>query len=49
VVDIDIAYLDSTNWIDEDMHERFRWLRDRDPVHWSEKDDVWVITRYEDV
>ncbi|MAG30996.1 MAG: hypothetical protein CL908_08910 [Deltaproteobacteria bacterium] len=48
-MDIDIAYLDSKNWIDEEMHERFRWLRQHDPIHWSEKDDVWVISRFEDV
>jgi cytochrome P450 family 142 subfamily A polypeptide 1 len=48
MVDIDIEYLVSDNW-DADMPERFRWLRDNDPIHWSEKDQVWVVTRYEDV
>ncbi len=48
-MDIDIAYLDSANWRDDDMHERFRWLRQHDPVRWSEKDNLWLITRYEDV
>ena len=48
-MDIDVAYLDSANWQNEDMHERFRWLRQHDPVRWSEKDDLWLITSYEDV
>ncbi|MGI9591071.1 MAG: cytochrome P450 [Myxococcota bacterium] len=47
--DVDISYADSSNWVEDDMRERFRWLRDNDPVYWSEKDQLWVITRHEDV
>ena len=49
MVDVDIAYLDSRNWDEEAMLERSRWLRDHDPVHWSDKDGLWVISRFEDV
>jgi cytochrome P450 family 142 subfamily A polypeptide 1 len=31
------------------MTARLRWLRENDPVHWSEKDQLWVLTRFEDV
>ncbi len=48
-MDVDIAYLHSPNWVIADMHERFAWLRENDPVHWSEPDGLWVISRYEDV
>jgi len=26
-----------------------RWLRDNDPVHWDAKNDLWLLTRHEDV
>jgi cytochrome P450 family 142 subfamily A polypeptide 1 len=48
-VEIDVNYLESKTWVERDMRERFRWLREHDPVHWSERDQVWVITKYADV
>jgi len=27
----------------------YRWLRDHDPVHWSDSFNAWVVTRYADV
>ncbi len=47
-MEIDVAYLGSENW-DAQMTERLRWLRENDPVHWSEPDDLWLVTKYEDV
>ena len=47
--DVDISYVDSPNWVEADMRERFRWLRENDPVYWSEKDQLWVVTRHDDV
>ena len=46
---IDVSYLESNTWVEQDMRERFRWLRENDPVYWSEMDKVWVITKYADV
>ncbi len=46
---IDVKYLDSNTWVEQDMRERFTWLRENDPVYWSQADDLWVITKYEDV
>ena len=46
---IDVNFLESKNWVEQDMYERFRWLRENDPVYWSEKSEVWVITSYADV
>ena len=46
---IDVNYLDSTAWDEKAMRERFRWMRENDPVYWSEKDQLWVITKFEDV
>jgi cytochrome P450 family 142 subfamily A polypeptide 1 len=45
---IDVQYLASESW-DEQMPARLRWLREHDPVHWSEKDQVWLVTKYDDV
>jgi len=47
-VDVDVHYLASSSW-DARMLERFRWLREHDPVHWSEADGLWLVTRYADV
>ncbi len=33
----------------EDPYTTYKWMRDNDPAHYSEIEDVWVLTRYEDV
>ena len=48
-MEIDVNYLESKTWVEQDMRERFRWLRENDPVYWSEKDQVWVVTKFADV
>ncbi|MBW2241294.1 MAG: cytochrome P450 [Deltaproteobacteria bacterium] len=48
-MDVDVHYLASETWIEADMRERFGWLRNNDPVYWSEKDQIWIITKFEDV
>ncbi|RIL07950.1 MAG: cytochrome P450 [Proteobacteria bacterium] len=47
-VNVNVAFLDPASW-DGSMHERMRWLRRHDPVHWSEPDGCWLVSRYEDV
>lgn len=46
--DSNISYLDSASWNDR-IWERFAWLRENDPIHWSPIDEVFVVTRFEDV
>ncbi len=48
-MDVEVDYLESKDWEEQAMRERFCWLRENDPVFWSEKDQLWVITKYEDV
>jgi cytochrome P450 family 142 subfamily A polypeptide 1 len=48
-MDIDVEYLASENWDEREMHARFAWLRENDPVRWSEKDGLWLVTRFRDV
>lgn len=33
----------------DDPYPQYQWMRDNDPAHYSEAEDVWVVTRYEDV
>jgi cytochrome P450 family 142 subfamily A polypeptide 1 len=47
-MDRDVPFLAAASW-DEDMPERMRWLRENDPVHWSEADGLWIISRFDDV
>ena len=47
-MDVDVAFLDPKTW-DRDVHERMRWLREHDPVHWSERDQCWVVSKFDDV
>jgi cytochrome P450 len=42
--------LDLKSWRNvQDPFPVFAWLRDHDPVHWSESLNSWVVTRYDDV
>ena len=45
---VDTEFCASGAW-NEEMPEIMRWLRKHDPVHWSEKDGLWVVSRFEDV
>ena len=47
-MDVDVAFLDAQSW-DASMGARMRWLRENDPVRWSEKDGLWIVSTYEDV
>lgn len=47
-MNVNVAFAESPNW-DQEIYKTFKWLRENDPVHWSEKDELWIITKYEDV
>ena len=47
-MDVNVEFLVAKNW-DEAMPERMRWLRENDPVHWSEKDQLWLVAKFDDV
>jgi cytochrome P450 family 142 subfamily A polypeptide 1 len=48
MVDVNVEYLASASW-DEAMPARLRWLRENDPIRWSEKDGLWLVSRFVDV
>jgi cytochrome P450 len=33
----------------EDPYPTYKWMRDNEPAHFSEKENIWVLTRYQDV
>lgn len=33
----------------DDPYPTYRWMRDNEPAHYSEVEDIWVLSRYEDV
>jgi len=46
-----VDYLASKSW-DGEMHERTRWLRENEPVYWSEEsgeNGLWVLSRFQEV
>jgi cytochrome P450 family 142 subfamily A polypeptide 1 len=47
-MDIDVDFAQAESWND-DMQERMRWLRENEPVFWSEKTQAFIISRYADV
>ena len=32
-----------------DPYSRYAWLRENSPVHWDDVNELWVITRYDDI
>ena len=47
-MDVNLSFVTASSW-DEDMPARMKWLRENDPVHWSEADGLWVVSSFEDV
>jgi cytochrome P450 family 142 subfamily A polypeptide 1 len=48
-MDVDCNFATADPWTGDAMSERLTWLRENEPVYWSEKTGVWIVTRYEDV
>jgi len=47
-MDLNIDYLVAANW-DASIRDRFDHMREVEPVFWSEKNEMWIVTRFEDV
>ena len=43
-----IDILDAHTW-GPGAYERFRWLRENDPVHWDAKNAIWAVSKHADV
>ena len=46
--DFDYGKSDFWTW-DQPMYDHLRWLRENEPVRWSEKSELWVVSRFEEV
>jgi cytochrome P450 family 142 subfamily A polypeptide 1 len=47
--DFDLDALDPTLYVRGVAHETFQQLRDDDPVHWDDRNEIWVVTKHADV
>jgi cytochrome P450 family 142 subfamily A polypeptide 1 len=45
----DVDALDPTLYVRGVAHDVFRWIRENDPVHWDDKNNLWVISKYDDI
>jgi len=41
--------IDPTLYVRGVAHDVFRWMREHDPVYRDEKNDLWIVTKYDDV
>ncbi len=48
IPDFDYGKSDFWTW-DKPMYDQLQWLRENDPIHWSEKSGLFILTRFEDV
>jgi cytochrome P450 family 142 subfamily A polypeptide 1 len=45
----EVDALDPTIYVRGVAYDVFRWIRENDPVHWDEKNNLWVISKYDDI
>ncbi|MBW2289304.1 MAG: cytochrome P450 [Deltaproteobacteria bacterium] len=43
---VDLNFADVANW-GQDLNERLYWLCENEPVYWSEKSQLWILTGYD--
>lgn len=48
-MEIDCNFVESDSWAGTQMAERMQWLRENDPIFWSEETGLWIIAKYRDV
>ncbi|HCH80510.1 MAG TPA: hypothetical protein DFK16_07070, partial [Acidimicrobiaceae bacterium] len=41
--------LDGEFYVDGDTYAKYAWLRENEPVMWDETNELWVVTRYDDI
>jgi len=44
-----VDVLDPTLYVRGAAHETYDWLRANDPVHWDDKNRIWVVSKYDDI
>jgi len=41
--------LDGDFYVNGNTHASYAWLRENDPCHWDATNELWVVTRYDDI
>jgi len=41
--------LDGGFYVDGNLYGRYAWLREHSPCHWDDVNELWVVTRYDDI
>lgn len=44
----DVDYLSASAW-DESAHDRMRRLRKDAPLYWAPQNELWIVSKYEDI
>ena len=39
----------TAHWYASQPHDDWAWMREHAPVYWDAKNEVWALTRYDDV
>jgi cytochrome P450 family 142 subfamily A polypeptide 1 len=47
-VSVDCNFIDPASWDEKELLERMKWLRQNDPVYWSETTQLWIISKLDD-
>jgi cytochrome P450 family 142 subfamily A polypeptide 1 len=47
-IDADVDYLDASAW-GPDAQGRMRWLRRNAPIYWSDRSDLFIVSKYDDI
>ena len=47
-MDVNVDFCDAASW-DDEMPARLKWLRENDPMRWSEESGVWLVSKFEHV
>jgi len=48
-MEVDCNFVQSDSWAGPEMAERLKWMRENDPVYWSEETGLWIIAGYRDL
>ena len=46
--EVDVDYLSAAAW-DESAHDRMRRLREDAPLYWAPQNELWIVSKYEDI
>ncbi|MEZ5165952.1 MAG: cytochrome P450 [Acidimicrobiales bacterium] len=41
--------LDGQFYVDGDLYPKYAWLREHSPLHWDDVNELWVVSRYDDI